>query len=134
TDTVGTHNMLGKQFDFRPAFNLYAAIAGTVCECHSVISELNEQVKRIPKETAQLEHFIRAIYESQYHTWQPLCDHVMRFSLAITLSEWRGMREMKTTLYRAGRKLIKQTDLPVYLIVGGFLGPHRPVLLRMCGK
>lgn len=132
---VASHEQISKQFDFWPKFNLHTCVAGDGSICHSFVSELSENFRNeIPAAAkAQLEHFLHALRDSQWHTWEPIISHELKYQLAITRDEWISTKEMDTTVFRAGRGLIRRTGLPVHVILGGFLGQGRPLLLRMTG-
>jgi len=128
-DTKGTYNdprysdtLIGKQYDFFPHHLLTANIAGTVPVCQSVMSHLvAEMDKLVGFPIIRHDHVRNAVKESQITELLDRLDYEMVNHLGMRLSEWRNL-DKTSLLFRRAQRLVRRFQLPMQLIVGGFVG------------
>jgi hypothetical protein len=127
-DTKGSYNdprysdtLIGKQYDFFPHHLLAANIAGTVSVCQSVMSHLVAEVdKLVGLPIIRHDHIRNAVKEAQIKEILDRLDHELVNRLAMSRSEWMALDKV-TLQFRRAQRLIKLFQLPMQLIVGGFV-------------
>lgn len=128
-DTKGTYNdprysdtLIGKQYDFFPHHLLAANIAGTVPVCQSLMSHLvAEMDKLVGLPVIRHDHVRNAVKESQIAELLDRLDYEMVNQLGMRLSEWKKF-DKTSLLFRRAQRLVRRFQLPMQLIVGGFVG------------
>jgi hypothetical protein len=128
-DTKGSYNdprysdtLIGKQYDFFPHYLLAANIAGTVPVCQSVMSHLvAEMDKLVGLAIVRHDHVRNAIKEAQLNELLDRVDYEMVNHLGMRLSEWKSLDKV-SLLFRRAQRLVRRFQLPMQLIVGGFVG------------
>jgi hypothetical protein len=128
-DTKGSYNdprysdtLIGKQYDFFPHHLLAANIAGTVPVCQSVMSHLvAEMDKLVGLAIIRHDHVRNAIKEAQLNELLDRVDYEMVKHLGMRLSEWKTLDKVSLQFRRAQR-IVRRYQLPMQLIVGGFVG------------
>jgi hypothetical protein len=127
-DTKGSYNdprysdtLIGKQYDFFPHHLLVANIAGTVPVCQSVLSHLVAEVdKLVGLPIVRHDHIRNAIKEAQIKEILDRLDYELVNQLGMSRTEWLAL-DKATLQYRRAQRLIRLFQLPMQLIVGGFV-------------
>jgi hypothetical protein len=127
-DTKGSYNdprysdtLIGKQYDFFPHHLLAANIAGTVPVCQSVMSHLvAEMDKLVGLPIVRHDHVRNAVKEAQIKEILDRLDYELVNQMGISRSEWIALDRAKLQ-FRRVQRLIKLFQLPMQLIVGGFV-------------
>jgi hypothetical protein len=127
-DTKGSYNdprysdtLIGKQYDFFPHHLLAANIAGTVPVCQSLMSHLVAEVdKLVGLAIIRHDHIRNAVKEAQISEILDRLDYELVNHLAMRRSDWIALDKAKLQ-YRRAQRLIRKFQLPMQLIVGGFV-------------
>jgi hypothetical protein len=127
-DTKGSYNdprysdtLIGKQYDFFPHHLLAANIAGTVPVCKSLMSHLvAEMDKLVGVPIIRHDHVRNAVKEAQIRETLDRLDYELVNQRGMSRPEWIAL-DKATLQFRRAQRLIKTFQLPMKLIVGGFV-------------
>src|SRR5438874_41079 len=86
---VKEHDSTGKQWDFDVDFPLVACVAGKLGLCQTVVSELQDNLSRLP-ETFHCEHIENAINDARTRTWKRVLNFGLQMQFGMTLKEWHA--------------------------------------------
>jgi len=127
---ISQNDQTGKLFDL--PFNFCGAMAGTLSWCSEVSSELYHRMSKMKESEVVVEKVREAIVESYTRIYMLLGDEELRNELKISMNDFHRDRTLAPSICRTARNILKAVEVPVDLIVAGFVGGG-PILLTAIG-
>jgi len=124
-EIIGPNDQCGKVFRLAP-FPTIACVAGRMSECHAVVSQICNSVRKLrQRRDIGREHVMNIIDEARKRELRLIYSWTLTTKLGISLHDWvRGEvpgGKLDKLILRAGVNFLKDAPLRVELIVGGFM-------------
>jgi hypothetical protein len=98
----------------------YVVIAGTVNACQMFEGYLAEHLKQFNGQIPSLDAAKTAMLDARTRLHSVLSDDQLRRELAISLEQVHGSPDLSRQTMRQARKIIREIDVPIEVIAGGF--------------
>jgi len=124
-DKRGTYDPIATANDecgklFKLPFGFCGAIAGTIGYCEPVISELGHRMDGLKENERSVEYIEREMKAALHHIHLGLVGTALMQECAITISQYWHDEKIVSEVRERAQETIRDTHLPVQLIVGGF--------------
>jgi hypothetical protein len=115
----------GKTWDFNIPIPLIAAVAGTLGDCATVVSELNRLLREHAKKGEIFtENVENAVRDARLKGWARCVDWAIRMSYGITLKQWQTGKvpggKIDQFIHDSVTKLIDAQPFNVELLLAGY--------------
>jgi 20S proteasome alpha/beta subunit len=127
---ISQHDETGKLFEL--PFNFCGVIAGTIAWCSELISELHHRMGKLVESEMGAEKIREAIQESYGRIFLLLAEEKLFNGFKINMDQYLHDEHLVQDIRRSAEDALKNLEVDVDLIVGGFIG-NGPFLFVVSG-